>query len=315
VELLVVIGIIAVLISILLPALAKAREQARTVSCMSNLRQMGLVLVAYATEQRDYPVYPMSPWPGIATWPGASKDSYRASHTGCSAWYGLLPWLKKFNYLPNINIGYCSTVGPPVPQDGSTPDPTATPAPAPTTVMAGRTDRGTWPGQWRLDWDAGSYNSSMVLSLTNQGDYLYFGPGVVRRVYDMMKVTYTVGATQTPIIEYMAQVNTNTLPPANRWPGHLGGVHYSGKIALSYANGQPAVPALGEFQEDGIPRGTRTPLMQDSFLVPGDSSGWANGYMMGPHNLNAGPAGSKINVLFTDGSVETWPMRGAGAQP
>lgn len=56
VELLVVIGIIALLISILLPSLNRARRSARTVQCLSNLRQWGAAQAQYAAEHKTWAV-------------------------------------------------------------------------------------------------------------------------------------------------------------------------------------------------------------------------------------------------------------------
>jgi prepilin-type processing-associated H-X9-DG protein/prepilin-type N-terminal cleavage/methylation domain-containing protein len=93
VELLVVVGIIAILIALLLPTLRKAREAADRTKCMSNLRQVGMVMQMYRSENRNM-FFPagnhgywddpagraLNPWHPLAYW-GVAYLPY-ATRTG-----------------------------------------------------------------------------------------------------------------------------------------------------------------------------------------------------------------------------------------
>lgn len=113
VELLVVIGIIAVLISILLPALNKAREQSKTVACLSNLKQMGLALHIYT--QRHKNTFPVG-YVNYTTGSDGGSDWMTALNSqispGVNGFWNPSPRLSKVFHCPSAEDVAPPTTGP-----------------------------------------------------------------------------------------------------------------------------------------------------------------------------------------------------------
>ena len=122
IELLVVIAIIAILAAMLLPALAKAKERARTISCLNNLKQVGLFVQLYTDDSGD--LFPacraLQPALGMDDWWGNYLSRYSAGNSNlfhCPVLQGVrnqytpgFIWSWKGTNNPGDRIGYAANV-------------------------------------------------------------------------------------------------------------------------------------------------------------------------------------------------------------
>jgi prepilin-type N-terminal cleavage/methylation domain-containing protein len=109
IELLVVIAIIAILAALLLPALARAKERAYRVNCVSNLHQIGVGVALYASENNDF--VPLCGWPqGQNPWQTYDACRVTPGSGNLSRGFYSLGLLFRSKAVSNAKVFYCPSV-------------------------------------------------------------------------------------------------------------------------------------------------------------------------------------------------------------
>ena len=275
IELLVVISIIALLIALLLPALARAKTLAERIECASNLQQIGVAMHEYANENRgQYPMANLETYPfcDSAIWP---VESYPVSSFGmlCYDSFGVVNHQQMVNPRPGIiaptatglSVFYCPEPGSGISQQEEIPS-SGTPGHAQTTA-----------------YDAQGYVTQWWFSV----GYCYW----IDRGIDSKPAYDAAAVLENVDIPASGTMNSGSLGAfgfINADPGH--------EPALN----PQSSPGTLLVTDNALFSGTRASAGLVNYWVPGANSNHVDG------SMGSLPAGE--HELYNDGSVRWVPM-------
>lgn len=208
IELLVVIAVIAMLISILMPALAAGRDSAQGSRCLANLHSLGTAIASYHADQRDY--FP----PGRRTnWPSAGRITYFWGTVSAGVVNRQASWLMPY-LNEQMEAFWCPLLpwGSYVPQGGAN---------SPTTSYGyngwcldpawwGRTDAQNRPMPLKRSLDL--KDPAKLIAFADSG--MYWSPGgvpIFQNSTSLDPVILTTGPNTTPTTHFRHRDRTNAL--------------------------------------------------------------------------------------------------------
>ncbi len=267
IELLVVIAIIAILASLLLPALGRARESARVVTCMSNQRQMGVAFWSFSTDDGEFPHYQD---------PSNQRDTY-GNYVGFRGRLQFLPMLQENDYLPSPSVGYCSK----------------------SSIAQKRDANGNWIAYWDPAVDLWGEEANPIGG--SQGEFRYFGRGTGHYGSHPQGYSAVNKLFYDHVAELVAQGGPNA-PQHYRWITIRGEIlrhdgNPGNNNCLTGVAGGPKWQFMGG----------RPYLMSCPVVYNNSPTGWKQpGYDQRlPHFNRFQRNDSRANVLFVDGAVQT----------
>ncbi len=104
VEMLVVIAIIAVLASLLLPAVQNAREASRRAQCLNNMKQIGLGILSYHDSHDAFPMGASSSFSSSEADGSPTRTQVTAAFQGQSFFVSLMPWMDQQNVYDRLFV-------------------------------------------------------------------------------------------------------------------------------------------------------------------------------------------------------------------